>query len=77
MSIKYEAKAYRTLIKNLMALDGKLTVDSENHITRSLVNTCLFAEALHETFNTMFNEERNIVGMLLMTSACDYSPLEQ
>lgn len=69
----YKARFFDDLQKNLRSLEDKITVDEEEHITKSLKNTCLFAKVLHNTFN----DAGDVVGMLLMATACDYSPMSQ
>ena len=69
----YKARFFDDFYKNLRALEGQITVDEKEHITNSLKNTCLFAKALHNTFN----DAGDVAGMMLMVTACDYSPIEE
>ena len=68
----YKARFFDDLLKNLHGLEGQITVDGEGHVTNSLKNTCLFARVLHDTFK----DAGDVAGMMLMITACDYSPLE-
>ena len=69
----YKARFFDDLLKNLKDLEGQITVNEKGHVTNSLKNTCLFAKALHNTFN----DAGDVAGMMLMITACDYSPIEE
>lgn len=73
MKASYGDKFFDSLYKNLRQLEGQITVDGEGHISSSLKNTCLFARALHDTFNDV----GDVAGIMLMVTACDYSPLRE
>ncbi|KKN56437.1 hypothetical protein LCGC14_0572100 [marine sediment metagenome] len=71
--MSYKAEFFDKLLENIRQLEGKLTADKENHLTRSIENTCYFAQALHDTFKDVGD-----VGMLLaMRASCDYSPINK
>jgi len=40
----YKEKFFNTLIENIKGLEGKLTTNKEHSLTRTLKNTCLFAQ---------------------------------
>jgi len=69
----YKAKFFDDLYKNLKSLENQLTRDEKGNLTKSVKNTCLFAKALHNTFD----DAGDIAGMLLMACGCDYSPIDQ
>jgi len=69
----YKEKFFNTLIENIKGLEGKLTTNKEHSLTRTLKNTCLFAQVLQDTFSEM----RDVVGMLAMSASCDYSPINK
>ena len=68
----YKARFFDDLLKNLKTLSGQITVDEDGGVTKSLKNTCLFAKALHNTFN----DAGDVAGMMLMLTGCDYTPIE-
>ena len=68
----HKARFFDDLLKNLRTLEGQLTADDKGHVTNSLKNTCLFAKALHNTFN----DAGDVAGIMLMLTACDYTPIE-
>lgn len=69
----YKAQFFDDLLKNLRTLENQLTVTKDGSVTKSLKNTCLFAKTLHDTFK----DAGDVAGMILMLSACDYSPLDE
>jgi len=69
----YKAKFFDDLQKNLRSLENQLTQDETGGLTKSLKNTCLFAKALHSTFN----DAGDVAGMMLMICGCDYSPMDE
>ena len=71
MQKEYKAQFFDHLLDNIRQLQGGLTT-KDGSLTKSLKNTCLFARALHNTFDDM----HDTAGMLLMVAGCDYSPLE-
>ena len=68
----YKARFFDDLYENLRSLKIQMTVDEKGNLAKSLKNTCLFAKALHKTFNDV----GDVVGMTLMIYGCDYTPLE-
>lgn len=67
----YKAKFFDDLLKNLKSLEGELTIAEDGSLSKSIENTCFFAQALHNTFK----DAGDIAGMMLMTCGCDFSPI--
>ena len=69
--MSYKSEFFDKLIGNIRQLENKLTAE-DDHLTRSIANTCYFAQALHRTFKDVGD-----VGMMLaMGASCDYSPIK-
>ncbi len=65
----YQVEFFNKLRGNIGDLKGKLTADEKNNLTHSIVNTCCWAKALHQTFSNMGD-----VGMMFaMGASCDFS----
>jgi len=69
----YKAQFFDNLLKNLRQLEGQITATEEGHTAKSIKNTCLFAKALHNTFSDV----GDVAGIMIMTVACDYSPIDE
>lgn len=69
----YKAEFFDNFKRHIGEQADKFTVDKENHLTRSIENTCLWAQALLDTFNDM----GDVAGMLGMGASCDLTPLDK
>ena len=69
----YKAEFFDKLVKNIKALESKLTADTNHNLTHSIENTCYWAKALQQTAGDMED-----IGLLLAINAsCDFSPIHR
>jgi len=63
----YKAEFFDKLLDNIKGLEKKLTTDKNHNLTRSIENTCHWANALFQTFCDM----NDVTGMLAMSASCE------
>lgn len=69
----YKAQFFDNLVKNLKTKEKELDSEKNGSLNKTIRNTCLFAKAMHETFNDM----GDVAGMMVMNACCDYSLIDK